>query len=127
MYETLTVFAGELANREIADSWETCGLDDFIDAFYDSIKDAKINYFETLERYGVEMSDRGLEACDVERANAELVRALILTLVRQDRFAEGLLGRYARNGYLDRCLFRLKELDENQAQVWDAVPHLIGN
>ena len=37
------------------------------------------------------MSDRGLEACDVEHANAELVRALILTLVRQDRFVGGLL------------------------------------
>ena len=52
----------------------------------------------------------------MEHANAELVRALILTLVRQDRFAGGLLGVYARNGYLDRCLFRLKELDENQEQ-----------
>lgn len=99
MYETLTVFTGELASRETEDSWGTCGLDDFIVAFYDSIKNARIDCFETLERYGVEMSDRGLEACDVEHANAELVRALILTLVRQDRFAEGLLGRYARNGY----------------------------
>ena len=116
MYETLTVFAGELASREIEDRWGTCGLDDFIDAFYDSIKDARIDYFETLEHYGVEMSDKGFAACDVEHANAELVRALILTLVQQDRFAEGLLGRYARNGFLDRCLFRLKELDENQAQ-----------
>ena len=62
------------------------------------------------------MSDRGLETCDVEHANAELVRALILTLVQRVRFAEGLLGRYARNGFLDRCLFRLKELDEKQAQ-----------
>lgn len=62
------------------------------------------------------MSDRSFAACDVEHANGELVLALILTLERQDRFAEGLLGRYARNGYLDRCLFRLKELDENQEQ-----------
>ena len=116
MYETLTVFAGELASRKTEDNWGTCGLDDFIDAFYDSIKDTETNYFKTLERYGVEMSDSGLEACDVEHANSELVRALILTLVRQDRFVGGLLGRYARNGYLDRCLFRLKELDENQAQ-----------
>ena len=116
MYETLTVFAGELANREIEDHWGTCGLDDLIDAFYDSIERTRIDYFETLEHYGVEMSDRGLEACNVEHANAELVRALILTLVRQDRFAEGLLGRYARNGFLDRCLFLLKELDEKQEQ-----------
>ena len=116
MYETLTVFAGELASRGTEDHWGTCGLDDFIEAFYDSIEHARINYFETLERYGVEMSDRGLEACDVEHANAELARTLIMTLVQQDRFAEGLLGRYARNGFLDRCLFRLKELDENQAQ-----------
>lgn len=116
MYETLTVFAGELASRDTEGSWGTCGLDDFIDAFYDSIEHARIDYFETLEHYGVEMSGRGLETCDVEHANAELVRALIWTLVRQDRFTEGLLGRYARNGYLDRCLFRLKELDENQEQ-----------
>ena len=116
MYETLTVFAGELASRKTEDNWGTCGLDDFIEAFYDSIKDTKINYFKTLERYGVEMSDESFAACDVEHANAELVRALIWTLVRQDRFAEGLLGRYARNGYLDRCLFRLKKLDENQEQ-----------
>ena len=116
MYATLTVFAGELASRETEDHWGTCDLDDFIDAFYDSIEHTRIDYFETLEHYGVEMSDRGLEACDVEHANTELVRALILTLVRQDRFAEGLLGVYARNGYLDRCLFRLKELDENQEQ-----------
>lgn len=117
MYGTLTVFTGELASRETEDSWGTCGLDDFIVAFYDSIKNARIDYFETLERYGIEMSDRSFAACDVEHANAELVRALIWTLVRQDRFAEGLLGRYARNGYLDRCLFRLKELDENQGQA----------
>lgn len=77
MYETLTVFAGELASRETEDNWGTCGLDDFIEAFYDSIEHAKIDYFETLERYGVEMSDRSFAACDVEHANAELVRALI--------------------------------------------------
>lgn len=77
MCETLTVFAGELASRDTEGSWGTCGLDDFIEAFYDSIKGTKIDYFETLERYGVEMPDRGLEACDVEHANAELVRVPI--------------------------------------------------
>ena len=51
MYGTLTVFTGELASRETEDSWGTCGLDDFIVAFYDSIKNARIDYFETLERY----------------------------------------------------------------------------
>ena len=120
MYETLTAFAGELAGRKSEDDWGTCGLDDFTDAFYhhdafyNSDGYTKIDYFETLERYGVEMSDESFAACDVEHANAELACTLIMTLVRQDRLAEGLLGRYARNGYLDRCLFRLKELDEDQ-------------
>ena len=59
MYETLTVFAGELASRKTEDNWGTCGLDDFIDAFYDSIKDTRIDYFETLERYGVENVGQG--------------------------------------------------------------------
>lgn len=93
MYEALTVFAGELASREIEDHWGTCGLDDFIDAFYDSIKDTRIDYFETLERYGVEMSDRGLEACDVEHANAELVRALIFDPCETGPFRRGPSGR----------------------------------
>ncbi|MDD7110610.1 MAG: hypothetical protein PUH96_00990 [Coriobacteriaceae bacterium] len=45
MYETLTVFAGGLASRETEDDWGTYGLDDFIDAFYDSIEHTRIDYF----------------------------------------------------------------------------------
>gem|GEM_PF-6917922 len=50
------------------------------------------------------MSERGLESCDVERANAELVRALILTLVRQDRFVGAFWAHMPATGSsIDAC------------------------
>ncbi len=114
MYERLTKYAGTLAGRktEAPDSWWTVGMGDFIDDFYGLEGFTDTGYMDTLERYGVEMSYDGFAACDVEHADIALVRALITTCVRQDRFCDGLLGSFARNGFLDRCLTRLMELDE---------------
>ena len=114
MYERLTKYAGTLADRETS-TIPLCGTDgmsDFINDFYELEDFGDIGYFETLKRYGVEPSDEGFEACDVEHADLGLVRALITTCVRQDRFCSGLLGEFARSGFLDRCLLRLKEHDE---------------
>ena len=114
MYEGLTKYAGTLAGRDTGAIvfCGTSGMDDFINDFYALEDFGDIGYFETLERYGVEPSDEGFEACDVEHADLDLVRALITTCVRQDRFCSGLLGGFARSGFLDRCLLRLEELDE---------------
>ena len=114
MYERLTKYAGALAGRETETIpfCGTAGMDDFIDDFYALEGFGDTNYFDTLERYGVVPSDGGFEACGVEHADLDLVRALITTCVRQDRFCSGLLGGFAESGFLDRCLLRLKELDE---------------
>ncbi len=61
--------------------------------------------------HGVDTSD-GIESCDVEHADLDLVRACVTWCVRGDRFCDGCLGARARNGFLNRCLTRLKELDE---------------
>ncbi len=37
---------------------------------------------------------------------------MVTTCAREDRFIGGALGLYAESGFLDRCLTRLKELDE---------------
>lgn len=114
MYERLTKYAGTLAARETSADFcsGTIGMDDFLDDFYELEGFADTSYFETLEHYGVEASDAGFNSCDVEHADSRLVRALITTCVRQDRFCDGLLGNFARSGFLDRCLNRLKEQDE---------------
>ncbi len=114
MYKRLTKYAGTLAAREInvVPFCGTGGLDDFVGDFYGLVGFADTSYGATLERYGIEMSDEGFDACGIEHADLDLIRALITTCVRQDRFCSGLLGEFARSGFLDRCLLRLKELDE---------------
>lgn len=115
MYERLTKYAGTLADREVSaiPFAGTDGLDDFIDDFYELEEElADTSYFKTLERYGIEASDRAFSDCDIERADLKLIRALITYCVRCDHFCSGALGDFAKNGFLDRCLNRLKELDK---------------
>ena len=91
----------------------TEGMGDFVHDFYELEDFADTDYFSTLERYGAEepAGDEFVD-CDVENADLDLVRALITYCVRKDRFCGGALGEFAGSGFLDRCLLRLKELDE---------------
>lgn len=113
MYEMLTKYAGTLADRKLGSclGCGTVGLEDFVDDFYAFEGFADAGYDETIAQYGIDASE-SVECCDVEHANLDLLRACITWCVRGDRFCDGLLGSYAKNGFLDRCLVRLKELDE---------------
>lgn len=53
----------------------------------------------------------GVVACDVEHAGLDLPRVRVTWRVLGDRFCDGLLVAYAENGFRDRCLMRLKDLD----------------
>lgn len=129
-YEKMTRFAGKLAKKPgqwskatgsgtMGDPYifpvfeRSAALSGFENAFYE-LQDsfADFHYLDTLEKRGVTASHEGFDAVDIEHADLELIRALITTSVRQDRFVSGLLGSLASRGFLDRCLFRLKELDE---------------
>lgn len=114
MYEALIKYAGILQNRELTVELGggTQGLDDFIRDFYDLDGFADTSYFDTLERYGVDDA-RGIEGCDVEHADADLVRACITWRVRGDRFCDGCLKACVESGFIDRCLARLKALNDD--------------
>lgn len=113
MYERLTKYVGELAGRDagVELGGGTLGLEDFVSDFYGLDGFADTDYFETLRRHDVDTSD-GIGGCDVDHAGADLVRACVTWCVRGDRFCDGCLAAHTENGFLDRCLFRLKELDE---------------
>ncbi|WP_432290511.1 DUF6508 domain-containing protein [Olsenella uli] len=50
------------------------------------------------------------------------MRACITWCVRGDRFCDGCLRAYVECGFVDRCLLRLKELDEGWAPPrWSSV------
>lgn len=113
MYERLTKYAGTLAARDLETELGggTIGVDDFIEDFYAVDGFADTDYFDTLKRYGVD-TESGVDSCDMEHADLELVRACIAWCVRGDHFCDGCLAAHAKSGFLDRCLKRLKELDQ---------------
>ena len=87
-------------------------MDSFIEDFYSPSPEefADAGYFATLERYGA-CDVGGIVVCDSEHADLELLRACVTWYVRGDHFCVGLLVVYAENGFRNRCLMRLKNLD----------------
>lgn len=114
MYESLTRYAGTLAKRKTTAALGegSIGLDDFVRDFYDLKGFADTDYFSTLERYVSTDEDDFLVRSDIEHADVDFIRAAITRCIRGDRFCDGCLAGYAANGFLDRCLTRLEEMDE---------------
>lgn len=113
MYKNLTRYAGALTGRKTSCAFGagTLGLEDFKRNFYALEGFADTGYHGTLERHGVTGGEDELTRYDVEHVGVDFIRAAITWCVRGDRFCDGHLSRFAANGFLDRCLERLKELD----------------
>lgn len=76
-------------------------------------KDLKLyQYFEVLEAEGYPVSDYGSPSrFPIEEMGLTSVLALIVAIVRQERFNDGLLLKQLNNGTMLRCLRRIKKLD----------------
>ena len=70
-----------------------------------------VNYKAILEKNGITFEE-SLVNVDVSDANAQCILALIMSVVRGDRFCEGLLAKFLKNGCIVKWLERLNELDE---------------
>lgn len=114
MYKNLTQYAGTLAGRETSCAFGagTLGLEDFTRDFYALEGFADTGYHDALERHGFTGGGDELTRHDVEHAGVNFIRAAITWCVRGNRFCDEHLSRFAANGFLDRCLERLKELDK---------------
>lgn len=71
------------------------------------------DYMGVLESYGLHGED-GIQAVDASACDAKCTLAMILAIVRQDRFCEGLLLHYLESGKMLGWMKRLAELDEQQ-------------
>lgn len=87
----------------------------FVDAVYkfnnENDEYDLFNYKAILEKNGITF-DNSLENVNVSTLDAQCVLALIMSVVRGDRFCEGLLATFLKNGCIVKWLERLKELDE---------------
>lgn len=71
------------------------------------------DYMGVLESYGLHGED-DIQAVDASACDAKCTLAMILAIVRQDRFCEGLLLHYLESGKMLGWMKRLAELDEQQ-------------
>ena len=68
------------------------------------------NYREVLDRKGIKVG-KEIQEYDIDNVDAQTVLCMMMSVVRADRFVEGKLIRYLQDGYFDKWLKRLKEID----------------
>lgn len=72
------------------------------------------SYVNVLEEYGFEWSDESLRSAVVAELDARCILAMILAIVRADRFSEGILLQYLEEGIILAWLNRLNELEDHE-------------
>lgn len=70
------------------------------------------NYMEIMKANHIGFDGLDPKEVDVTKADAKLVMVMLMAVVRQDRFCDGLLLEYCQNGSVLRWIKRLKEIDE---------------
>jgi ADP-ribosylglycohydrolase len=70
------------------------------------------DYRAILEKYGVDWGFDGMRGADVHALDSRCVLAMIMTVIRVDRFCEGVLSSAFEEKMIGKWLERLKEIDE---------------
>jgi hypothetical protein len=70
-------------------------------------------YGDILNASGIEWSTESMKRADVSSLDGKTVMALLLGAVRAERFCDGALLGFCKDGSVIKWLERLKELDED--------------
>ena len=88
---------------------------DFIEdvhSFFDTYKGFELGeYMNVLKSNNIELNDDSSKDEYISTLDGKLVVALIISVVRGERFCDGLLHTYFKNGIIEKWLRRLAELD----------------
>ena len=121
MYESLTKFIPAFDNEEKNDAVSYPGIYDFLEAIYKFTKKHPEfrfeKYQEILKKNNLEwrfgsLSEEDESALDGE-LEGQIIVLIIFRAVRSDRFCEGALAESFKNGRIQKCLMKLKAIDEN--------------
>lgn len=69
-------------------------------------------YGEILKSHGIEWGSRSMKMADVSKLSGRTVMALLMGVVRAERFCDGALKAFFEDGDIEKWLTRLKEIDE---------------
>lgn len=82
--------------------------------FEEKNKDFELTrYGEILEKNGLEWGSKSMSEADVSYLDGQCIMALIIGAVRAERFCDGALLGFFKDGSIKKWLERLKEIDTN--------------
>ena len=73
----------------------------------------RTNYSTILKGNGIEWSTESMKAADTSVLDDKCIMALIIGAIRAERFCDGALLSFFKNGSIRKWLMRLKEIDES--------------
>ncbi|MBQ4100982.1 MAG: hypothetical protein IJC83_05495 [Oscillospiraceae bacterium] len=121
MYEAITKYIGKLADwgEKYIPSESSCHIPvvSYTQATDDFRKDMRAfmpkDYIAELDKIKTKLNIEQFRTdLDISTLTAEEIIALITGVIRRERFCEGILGTFIKEGAIDKWLVRLKELDE---------------
>ena len=82
-------------------------------AVVDAFPEWELNHYgQILEQNGIKWEKESMSGAIVDDLGARCICALLVGAVRAERFCDGALMSFFKNGSITRWLQRLKELDE---------------
>ena len=140
MYENLTKYLDKFTGTEF-DTWivdkkndgtpehplqfpfvnYSCVVDHFIDdvySFVDNHEEMGLHsYQKVLEENGIKWNAKSMETAVVDDLDAKCVVALIYGAIRAERFCDGAILAFLKDGTIVRWLERLKTLDADGKNI----------
>lgn len=126
MYEQVTSYLGKLkpAHWNYPDQKDAeqntfipgwCEYDEitseFMHKMYEFVPNSGQNYDEVIYKAtGIDCHE-DMSKADISKTEGDIILYMIFSIVRRERFSDGLFGRYVANGTIDKWLNRLQEID----------------
>ncbi len=85
---------------------------EFMHKMYEFVPNGGQNYDEIIYKATGLDCHEDLSKADVSKVDGDIILYMIFSMVRGERFSDGLFGSYVANGTIDRMVTRLKEIDE---------------
>jgi len=87
---------------------------EFMHKMYEFVPNGGQNYDEVIYKAtGIDCHE-DLSKTDVTKIDGDIILYMIFSMVRGERFSDGLFGSYVANGTIDKMLNRLIEINNNK-------------
>lgn len=106
-------------------------VNEFVEEFYqfseNHLEYQLTSYGSILEKIGIKWDDREMKSADIDSLDDQSTLSLIMEAIRAERFCDGALLSYFKDGFILKWLKRLKYIDDsNMTKDIEAVYFEIG-